>query len=63
MPASLGTLDVKEEFSHLYRYGLGLTARNLLTSDEYKEIVQKRLVSRTGLGSPEELAVDWAPSL
>lgn len=49
-------LDVKEvqnEFSHLYKYGMMLIDRGLLTPNEVKETVLSRLIERTGL-SPEE---------
>lgn len=45
--------EVRDEFGHLYRYGMLLMDRGLLTADQVKETVLERLIKRTGL-SPEE---------
>lgn len=45
--------EVKKEFKHLYSYGMELIKRELIDLDTAKEVVQKRLIQRTGL-EPEE---------
>ena len=45
--------EVKKEFKHLYSYGMELIKRGLIDLDSCKDIVEKRLIERTGL-SPEE---------
>eukprot|EP00578_Thalassiosira_sp_NH16_P023543 CAMPEP_0181104990 /NCGR_PEP_ID=MMETSP1071-20121207/15726_1 /TAXON_ID=35127 /ORGANISM="Thalassiosira sp., Strain NH16" /LENGTH=232 /DNA_ID=CAMNT_0023188233 /DNA_START=29 /DNA_END=727 /DNA_ORIENTATION=+ len=45
--------EVKKEFKHLYSYGMELIKRGLIDLDACKDIVEKRLIERTGL-SPEE---------
>jgi hypothetical protein len=53
IPENLQVKEVQEEFGHLYRYGMMLMDRKLLTADQVKETVLERLIKRTGL-SPEE---------
>lgn len=53
IPENLEVKEVQEEFGHLYRYGMMLMDRGLLTADQVKETVLERLIKRTGL-SPEE---------
>ena len=50
---NLDVQEVKDEFGHLYKYGMTLMDRGLLTADEVKTTVLERLIKRTGL-SPEE---------
>ncbi|EJK58263.1 hypothetical protein THAOC_21629 [Thalassiosira oceanica] len=45
--------EVKAEFAHLYKYGMQLIGRELIDLETCKELVQKRLIDRTGL-TPEE---------
>lgn len=51
--ANLDEPAVKSEFGQLYKYGMNLIARGLISVDDAKEIVKKRLIARTGL-SPDE---------
>ncbi|KAL7532624.1 hypothetical protein ACHAXR_009155 [Thalassiosira sp. AJA248-18] len=51
--SNLDIPEVKAEFKHLYAYGMELIKRGLIDLDTCKEIVEKRLIQRTGL-SPEE---------
>lgn len=51
--ANLEVKEVQDEFAHLYKYGMMLMNRGLLSTDEVKTIVLERLISRTGL-TPEE---------
>lgn len=53
VPNNLDVPEVKEEFAHLYRYGMMLMNRGLLTVDQVRETVVERLIKRTGL-TPEE---------
>lgn len=53
IPSNLEEEAVKKEFLHLYTYGMGLIQRGFLDMDEAKDIIQERLIKRTGL-SPEE---------
>jgi hypothetical protein len=53
IPSNLDVSEVKAEFSHLYKYGMMLMNRGLLTPDQVKETVLERLIKRTGL-APEE---------
>ena len=53
VPSGLEIPEVKNEFKHLYSYGMMLMNRGLIGGDVLKEIVIKRLINRTGL-SPEE---------
>lgn len=53
IPENLEIKEVQDEFGHLYRYGMMLMDRGLLTGDQVKETVLARLIKRTGL-SPEE---------
>lgn len=50
---NLDVQEVKDEFGHLYKYGMTLMNKGLLTADEVKTTVLERLIKRTGL-SPEE---------
>ena len=45
--------EVKDEFSYLYKYGMSLCAKGILSVDTVKQIVTERLIERTGL-TPEE---------
>jgi hypothetical protein len=45
--------EVKDEFSYLYKYGMSLCAKGILSVDTVKQIVTERLIARTGL-TPEE---------
>jgi hypothetical protein len=45
--------EVRNEFSHLYKYGMMMMKQGLVTSDEIKTTVLERLIKRTGL-EPEE---------
>lgn len=45
--------EVKQEFAHLYQYGMQLIARDLLDIEVAKECVKTRLIERTGK-TPEE---------
>lgn len=51
--ANLDVPEVKEEFSYLYRYGMSLISKGLASTDGIKDIVEKRLIARTGK-TPEE---------
>jgi hypothetical protein len=53
IPNNLDVPEVKAEFAHLYKYGMMLMERGMLTADEVKTTVIERLIKRTGL-SPEE---------
>ena len=53
IPENLEVKEVQDEFGHLYRYGMMLMDRGLLTVDQLKETVLERLIKRTGL-TPEE---------
>jgi hypothetical protein len=53
VPNNLIVPEVKAEFSHLYKYGMMLMDKGLLTADEVKTTVIERLIKRTGL-TPEE---------
>lgn len=53
IPSNLDVNEVKDEFFHLYKYGMTLMENGLLTEDEVKTTVIERLIKRTGL-SPEE---------
>ena len=50
---NLDVPEVKNEFANLYKYGVMLMNRGMLTADEVKNTVMKRLIKRTGL-TPEE---------
>jgi hypothetical protein len=45
--------EVRDEFSHLYKYGMMMMSQGLVTADEIKTTVLERLIKRTGL-EPEE---------
>ena len=49
IPNNLEVPEVKQEFSHLYKYGMGLVQQNLMDVDTCKSIVETRLIKRTGL--------------
>lgn len=53
IPSNLQEDAVRKEFLHLYTYGMGLIQRELIPLDECKQIIEERLIKRTGL-SPEE---------
>jgi hypothetical protein len=53
VPNNLNVPEVKAEFSHLYKYGMMLMDKGLLTADQVKTTVIERLIKRTGL-TPEE---------
>ncbi|KAG7361512.1 hypothetical protein IV203_036613 [Nitzschia inconspicua] len=53
IPNNLDVPEVQEEFAHLYRYGMMLMNRGLLTADQVKHTVIERLIKRTGL-TPQE---------
>jgi hypothetical protein len=53
IPSNLEVPEVKNEFFFLYKYGMQLISGGYVTVDKVKEIVQERLIARTGL-SPEE---------
>lgn len=53
IPDNLHVQEVKDEFGHLYKYGMMLMDRGLLTADQVKETVLERLIKRTGL-TPEK---------
>jgi len=46
---NLDVPEVKEEFSYLYRYGMSLISKGLVSVDNVKKIVTDRLIARTGL--------------
>lgn len=53
IPSNLHVPEVKQEFLHLYKYGMMLLDKGLLTADQVKETALERLVKRTGL-EPEK---------
>ena len=53
IPANLDVKEVRDEFAYLYKYGMMLMDKDLLTADQVKEIVLERLIKRTGL-TPEK---------
>ena len=53
LSANLDVPEVKDEFGYLYRYGMSLISKGLATTEDIKEVVQKRLIARTGK-TPEE---------
>lgn len=53
IPSNLKVPEVQSEFGYLYKYGMMLLSKGLLTEDQVKETVLERLIKRTGL-SPEE---------
>jgi hypothetical protein len=53
IPNNLDVPEVKAEFAHLYKYGMMLMDKGLLTADQVKTTVIDRLIKRTGL-TPEE---------
>lgn len=53
IPSNLDIPEVRAEFGHLYKYGMMLMDRGLLTVDQVKTTVLERLIKRTGL-TPEE---------
>jgi hypothetical protein len=50
---NLDVPEVRDEFSHLYKYGMMMMNQGLVTADEIKTTVLERLIKRTGL-EPEE---------
>ncbi|KAL3897897.1 MAG: hypothetical protein SGARI_006808 [Bacillariaceae sp.] len=53
IPNNLDVPEVQAEFAHLYKYGMMLMNKGLLTADQVKQAALDRLIKRTGL-SPEE---------
>ena len=53
IPSNLDVPEVKDEFGYLYKYGMMLMDRGLLTADQVKTTVLERLIKRTGL-TPEK---------
>ena len=53
IPSNLETPEVKKEFLFLYRYGMQLISNGFVGVDTVKDIVQERLIARTGL-TPEK---------
>ena len=53
IPGNLDIPEVKQEFLHLYKYGMMLMDKGLLNGEQVKETVVERLVKRTGL-TPEK---------
>lgn len=53
IPSNLDIPEVQAEFGYLYKYGMMLIDRELLTVDHVKTTVLERLIKRTGL-SPDE---------
>jgi hypothetical protein len=53
IPNNLDVPEVKQEFLHLYKYGMMLLDKGLLDGEQVKETVIERLVKRTGL-TPEK---------
>lgn len=51
--ANLETPEVKVEFARLYKYGIALADRGIITVDNVKSIVSEKLIARTGM-TPEE---------
>ena len=51
--ANLDVPEVKQEFAYLYKYGMGLIAKEVVDIDLIKEVVKTRLIERTGL-SPKD---------
>jgi hypothetical protein len=53
IPNNLDIPEVKKEFANLYKYGMMLMNRGLLSADQVKATVIERLIKRTGL-TPEK---------
>ena len=53
IPGNLDIPEVQKEFLHLYKYGMMLLEKDLLSADQVKTTVVDRLVKRTGL-TPEK---------
>jgi hypothetical protein len=53
VPSNLDAPEVRQEFLHLYTYGMNLIQNGLLTVDDTKTIVEQRLIPRTGLTPTE----------
>lgn len=51
--ANLEVKEVQNEFAYLYKYGMMLMDKGLLSAEEVKTTVLERLIKRTGL-TPEE---------
>ena len=49
IPNNLEVPEVKQEFSHLYKYGMGLVQQNMMDVETCKSVVEARLIKRTGL--------------
>lgn len=52
VPNNLDVAEVRQEFLHLYTYGMNLIRNGLITVEDTKKIVAERLIPRTGL-TPE----------
>ena len=46
--SNLDVPEVKAEFLYLYKYGMNLIARGLVSTEGIKDVVEKRLIARTG---------------
>ena len=53
VPSNLDAPEVRQEFLHLYTYGMNLIQNGLITVDDTKTIVEQRLIPRTGLTPTE----------
>lgn len=53
VPSNLEVAEVRQEFLHLYTYGMNLIRNGLISIEDTKKIVAERLIPRTGL-TPEE---------
>lgn len=51
--ANLDVPEVKAEFLYLYKYGMNLIAKGLVSTEGIKGVVEKRLIARTGK-TPED---------
>lgn len=54
--ANLEVKEVQNEFAYLYKYGMRLMDKGLLSAEEVKITVLERLINRTGL-TPEEFDI------
>jgi hypothetical protein len=53
VPSNLDAPEVRQEFLHLYTYGMNLIQNGLISVDDTKSIVEQRLIPRTGLTPTE----------
>jgi hypothetical protein len=51
--ANLEVKEVQNEFAHLYKYGMMLMDKGLLSAEDVKTTVLERLINRTGLTPAE----------